>query len=94
MKTVAAVGGYRIDTVYRKPIWTMRKYLIALAATFAIVAALTLPNHRNSDGIEGTTGVPPGPSRLLGEHRNPEAQKLQITPMQAQASVVGLAFGR
>jgi hypothetical protein len=70
----------------------MRKYLIAFAATFAIVAALIIPHRGNSDVVKWTTGSSPV-SRLLGEHHSPESRKLQITPIQAQISVVGLAFG-
>jgi hypothetical protein len=72
----------------------MRKYLITFAATFAIVAALTIPHHVNSDAAKGIAGSPAVLSRRLGEHRSAEGQKLHITPVQAQVAVVGLAFGR
>jgi hypothetical protein len=71
----------------------MRKYLIALVATFAVVAALLIPHRGNSDAVKWTSGSPPVPSQSLGEHRGTVSQKPQITPIQAQVSVVGLAFG-
>jgi beta-lactamase regulating signal transducer with metallopeptidase domain len=71
----------------------MRKYLIALVATFAVVAALIIPHRGNSDAVKWTASSPSVLSRSLGEHRSTESQKLQITPIQANVSVVGLAFG-
>jgi hypothetical protein len=70
----------------------MRKYLIALAAIFAVVAALLIPHRGNSDAVKWA-GSPPVPRQSLGGHRGTGSQKLQITPIQAQVSVVGLAFG-
>jgi hypothetical protein len=71
----------------------MRKYLIALAATFAVVTALLVTPRGSSDAAKWTNGSPSVSSRSLGEHRSTESQKLQITPIQVQVSVVGLAFG-
>jgi hypothetical protein len=62
----------------------MRNYLIALMATFAVVAALIIPHRGNSDAVKRAIGSPPVPSRSLDEHGSAESQKLQITPIQAQ----------
>jgi hypothetical protein len=65
----------------------MKTYLIAFAATLAIVAILAVPHRGNPGSINDSAWI-------SGSSSAPELQKQKVTPIQAQMAAVGLAFGR
>lgn len=65
----------------------MKTYLIAFAATLAMVAILAVPHRGNPGAIKD-------PAWISGNSSTPELQKHKVTPMEAQVAMVGLAFGR
>ena len=73
----------------------MRTYLIAIAAVLAIVAVLATP-HRGTTGVVSDPIWKPGGQTVSWKapvQSLSSAGKNGITPVQAQVSVVGLAFG-
>ena len=68
--------------------------MIALAATVAMVAILAIPHRGNPDAVTDmpVSGSPTLSWRFADKQSDADGQKVRITPVQAQVSVVGLAF--